>query len=308
MEEKQILGLPKKIYIIVITILILGIIIGSIYDFQISKFFSNKTNIGTFIEQFGNIVPFCLYPVAGICLYKGINGKEKWKKYLSKLSLVLPIIWGVINYNRTSGYSIREFYSYIIGRGGKIPMMLGYLTWFAIMILVAYIAYKLIDSKDKNKLIITGSTILIAGVLSITVTDFLKGIACRPRYKYLITLNDPISEFRNWWQISPFSNNDGMFKSWPSGHMTEAALMFTLPLIANVLKHKKDWTKYIFFAISIIWILIIGYNRIHMNAHFLTDICFGSLNTLIIIIITNRYFSSIFKEEEKEHKKKKTTK
>ena len=50
---------------------------------------------------------------------------------------------------------------------------------------------------------------------------WLKQVASRPRYKYLITLNDPKSEFRNWWQMIPnLAGSDDNFKSWPSGNMT----------------------------------------------------------------------------------------
>jgi len=43
----------------------------------------------------------------------------------------------------------------------------------------------------------------------------------RPRYKYLITLDDPISQFRSWWQMVPnLAGSDDSFKSWPSGNMT----------------------------------------------------------------------------------------
>ena len=112
----------------------------------------------------------------------------------------------------------------------------------------------------------------------------LKIIACRPRYKYLLTIDDPASEYRNWWEMIPYLTNESSFKSWPSGHMTKAALILNLPMLADVVKCKKAYLKNLFFVFSIVWIIVYGYNRIHMNAHFLTDVCFG-----VLIIIMNPY-------------------
>ena len=38
---------------------------------------------------------------------------------------------------------------------------------------------------------------------------------------YLITLEEPMSEYRNWWQKIPnLAGSNDNFKSWPSGNMT----------------------------------------------------------------------------------------
>ena len=46
------------------------------------------------------------------------------------------------------------------------------------------------------------AVILIAGIAADNVNLWLKQAASRPRYKYLITLEDPASEYRNWWQMT----------------------------------------------------------------------------------------------------------
>ena len=57
---------------------------------------------------------------------------------------------------------------------------------------------------------------------------WLKQVASRPRYKYLLTLDDPMSEYRNWWQMIPnLAGSNDSYKSWPSGNMTIASMLFT---------------------------------------------------------------------------------
>lgn len=80
---------------------------------------------------------------------------------------------------------------------------------------------RLLDDSDPDRLIAVGAAILIAGITADNVNAWLKQLASRPRYKYLITLDDPISQFRSWWQMVPnLAGSDDSFKSWPNGNMT----------------------------------------------------------------------------------------
>jgi len=46
---------------------------------------------------------------------------------------------------------------------------------------------RLLDDRDPDKLIAVGAAILIAGIAADNVNLWLKQVASRPRYKYLIT-------------------------------------------------------------------------------------------------------------------------
>ena len=58
----------------------------------------------------------------------------------------------------------------------------------------------------------------------------------------------------------------------------------------------KAFLKKLFFAFAIVWIVVTGYNRIHMNAHFLTDVCFGVLITYCLYALTYKLVFSIFEK------------
>ena len=69
-------------------------------------------------------------------------------------------------------------------------------------------------------------------------------------------------------------------------------LDYLMPTMNQTQKNKKERWKYLGFVFAVIWVLILGYNRIHMNAHFLTDVCFGILITYSIYALTYRFVFS----------------
>jgi membrane-associated phospholipid phosphatase len=96
-------------------------------------------------------------------------------------------------------------------------------------------------------------------------------------------MEDPASEFRNWWQMIPnLAGSDDNFKSWPSGNMTIASMMFSLPMLTDVCKRRSGQKNRIAFGFACAFVLLYGFNRIHMTNHFLSDVCFGTLITYLI--------------------------
>ena len=64
--------------------------------------------------------------------------------------------------------------------------------------------------------------------------------------------------------------------------MTIASMMFSLPMLTDVLKRRSEKRNIVAFAIACVFVLVYGYNRIHMTNHFLTDVCFGTLITYLL--------------------------
>jgi ABC-type multidrug transport system permease subunit len=44
------------------------------------------------------------------------------------------------------------------------------------------------------------------------------------------------------------------------------------------------------FIVACVFVLLYGYNRIHMTNHFLTDVCFGTLITYLIYAVVSTAF------------------
>jgi membrane-associated phospholipid phosphatase len=169
--------------------------------------------------------------------------------------------------------------------------VLSWLFWVVLYAWVPIVCYRLFDDSDEDKLIVTGAAILIAGITADNLNLWLKQVASRPRFKYLITLNDPVSEYRNWWQMIPnLAGSNDNYKSWPSGNMTIASMMFSLPMLSDVLKKRSDKKNMVCFVIALCFVIIYGYNRIHMTNHFLSDVCFGTLITYILYSVVSSVF------------------
>ncbi len=297
MTKKTILGMPGYVFWVLCCVLAVGIVIGSLYDYQISAALSNTTALGDFFQHYGNILSHMLYPVAGMCLFKGLRKKGSRCHTLAWGLLGFSLFWTVYSFLDTGGKYLREAYGYVPGQPGSfLPLALSFMTWVALACLTACLAYLFLDEEEADLLLAVGSVILLAGIFSEYVNIWLKAVGCRPRYRYLLTLDDPASEYRNWWEMIPYLKDESNFRSWPSGHMTKATIMLTLPMLAEAVKGKKATLKKLFFAFAVVWIILFGYNRIHMNAHFLTDVCFGVLITCCLYALTDKLVFSAFEK------------
>ena len=283
MRKKTVMAVPASGFWAVITVCVLGIVTGSFCDFQINEALANKTEIGALFATYGSYFSYCLYPAAGACLFVGLKKKGKQYRLLAWVLLLLACFMAVYYSNSYNGKAVRALFGYEAGVSSPVLSAASWLFWGVLYAWIPLVVIKLLDDSDPNKLIAVGAAILIAGIASDNVNLWLKQVASRPRYKYLITLEDPDSEFRNWWQMIPnLAGSDDNSKSWPSGNMTIASMMFSLPMLTDVCMCRSERKNRIAFGFACALVLLYGYNRIHMTNHFLSDVCFGTLITYLI--------------------------
>jgi len=290
-KNRSILGMPITCFFIVTAVLILGIIIGSVYDYKINELLANKTEIGALFATYGSYLSYCLYPAAGMCLFIGLRKKGNSFKFLAWVLLVISYFMAVYYSNSYNGSKVRDLFGYTAGETSVLLSVLSWGVWVVSYAWVPIVCYFIFDDKNPDLLLAVGATILVAGILSDNVNLWLKQVASRPRYKYLLTLSDPSSEYRNWWQMIPnLAGSNDNYKSWPSGNMTIACMMFSLPMLAGVCKKHSNIGKSICFIFACAYVALYGYNRIHMTNHFLTDVCFGTLITYLIFSLVSVAF------------------
>ena len=301
---KKLFGMPRFVAWTILFLAVVGIVYGSFYDLQLSETMTNVTPAGSVLQDYASVVPVLFYMVAGACIFAGLNKKGKRYYKFSTCILLATGYWTLHILNESFGKYLRRDLGYTFGGQSYVFILIvTYLIWIALVSLVAFVTLVIVNTNyDKSKvnaLIAAGVVILIAGEIGGAVNDWLKVLACRPRYRYLVTLEDPASEFRNWWQWAPYLKDESAFRSWPSGHMTKAIMpMFALPMIADAMKKRKNILKYILFFIGLFWMELIAYNRIHMNAHFLSDVCFGvGITQCIYIAVYKGVFSYVEKTE-----------
>ncbi len=283
MNEQKILGMSKRCFAAVAGICLIGIVIGSLSDFNINAALANKTALGAFFATYGSYLSYCLYPAAGMCLFMGLRAKGRQFNALAWALLIVGCFMAVYYSNGYNGEKVRQLFSYTAGESSPLLSVASWLFWVVLYAWVPFVVKRLMDDRNPDMLIAVGAAILVAGITADNVNLWLKQVASRPRYKYLITLDDPRSGFRQWWQMIPnLARGDDNFKSWPSGNMTIAAMMFALPMLTDAMKNRSGGKNAVAFGFACIYVAAYGYNRIHMTNHFLSDVCFGTLITYLI--------------------------
>ena len=282
MGKKTILAVPAVCFWSVIGICLLGIGIGSFCDFDISMAVAGKTELGTYFATFSPFLAYALLPAGGACLFAGLKKKREAFRFPARLLLVFGWFMAVYYSNEYFGKNFRPLFGYTT-ESAVLSSGAGWLFWAVLYAAAAFAVVRLLDNSDPDKLIAVGVTLLIASVEADAVMQLLKQVASRPRPKYLLTLDDPASGFRSWWQMIPhLAGSNDNYQSWPSGHMSIVSVLFALPLLTDCMKKRSARKNLAAFLLVCVFILICGYNRMHMTNHFLSDVCFGTLNTCLL--------------------------
>ena len=299
MNRKSVLSVPMSCFWAVVAVCVLGIAIGSFADFRINEALASKTALGSLFATYGSYFSYCLYPAAGACLYAGLWEKGQKYRALAWTLQILCFFMAVYYSNSYNGKAVRALIGYEAGESAPALSVVSWMFWVVLYAWVPFVTLRLLDHSDPDKLIAVGAAILVAGITADNVNLWLKQVGSRPRYRYLITLDNPISEFRNWWQMRPnLAGSDDNFKSWPSGNMTIAAMMFSLPMLADVTAKRSAGKNLRCFLAACVFVLLYGYNRIHMTNHFLSDVCFGTLITYLIFAAVSTAFLRAAEKQE----------
>jgi len=278
-------------YIITASILIIGVILGSFFDLQINAaLFSNRNPFGIVMSAFGLIPGYAFIAFLGGVLFRvTLKGKQpKWLKVilyiLSFVALVAAAYFSGKEFFSVNGFDIEGTGMLLLGIGISLVIDAG----------VFYLGFRLSkdNTNDKMWIIVLILTLAITIALVAGVTA-IKSIMHRPRYR-TIQLGIAGLEFHQWWE--PFKEYKSFivgditkeeFKSFPSGHSGAAMLvpffLMFLPLVCPKLKKHET----VLFIIGCVYCGIVMFSRMLVGAHFLTDVCFGALLTLICFFIAN---------------------
>lgn len=267
---------------------ILGIVLGSFFDLQISQAIASPTNgFGLTISAIGPTIGF-----AGVAAMGGgfvaLALKGQYHIALKVLFYILAACClGVsIYYPGGEYFGINGFY-------GAAPKFVGYLI-VIVPECAAMVGGYFLFKNCPNKFIWIAfiSIIIILCIALLAVITGLKAIMHRPRYRLVSVSEVP---FHNWWQpckdykewIEKLGTNSDNFKSYPSGHTAEASILLAtttfLPL-ANEKFKKYQWPL---FAASCALIVIVAFARILAAAHYLSDVSTGTTIIILLTLIDN---------------------
>ena len=248
----------KKISIhiyIVLGLLIVGFILGSIFDEQISQaIFSRNNPFGLTISAIGTMPGYgILAIIGGSALFLAIKRYEKiWIK-------ILLIILALATFGCSLYFTGREFFG-PNGFAGTAPVWVGYLISLPFMCGLSFLGFILAKKSDNDRLwlvlIILAVAIFLALIPGVTL---LKAIFHRPRYRMVTSVEMQSLDlvgFHSWWipcknykdiitqynaVYGPGALISEEFKSFPSGHGGASAvfMIFAVALPAFNKKYFK---------------------------------------------------------------------
>ena len=280
---------------------ILGIILGSFFDLNISNAIANPSNgFGLTISAIGPMIGF-----AGVAVMGGgfIALIVKGKYHIG-----LKILFGVLAaccYGVAVYYPAGEWFG-VNGFYDAAPEWAGYLIVFlpeAAAVVGGYFLFK--DFTNKNIWIVFCIIVGLLLIALLAVIPVIKDNMRRPRYRFLETSD--LSLFHNWWEpckdykdlmvkygLDPTSSAQrDHFKSFPSGHTAETSILLVMATLLPLANKKFQKYQLPVFIASGCLVLLVAFARILAAAHFLSDVSWGATVVISLLFIANEVIALI---------------
>ena len=269
---------------------VIGIILGSFLDFNISSAIADANNgFALMVSAIG--------PTIGFAAVAAMGGGFIAFIVKGKYHIALKILFGVL---AACCFGVAIYYP-----GGEYFGVNGFynpdIKWLGyVIVLIPEAAamvggYFLFRNYKNDKLWIVFC--IIIGLLLIAllaVIPTIKDNMRRPRYRLLAQISD--IGFHNWWE--PCKNykelmtqynieSSDHFKSFPSGHTAEASI--PLVIITFFALANEDFKKFQLpaFIVGCALVVLVAIARILAAAHFLSDVSWGATITLTLTLIAN---------------------
>lgn len=280
-------ALTNKERLIVYPLLIAIFITVSFFDLPINQSLYNPHDVFGRIFEFLGEQPFQFFAVlASVILFRFRDKTLLWKNILfGSLSAILAIFF--------AGYAGGQFFAYAKDLGwGKLYWAF-FLILFIYLLSAVAIVYTLRVQDKKEAISYALCVVLLYALIWVTMTG-LKTLWQRPRWRYLVTTDDPAGGFRSVWEAKPNWPFKSIYASFPSGHTMNAVGTFVLvPFLLRRFDLKDSiWLH----LIPYLWAVLVAFSRILVGAHFASDVTMGYLLGLALYDLV---FSFLFPYFEK---------
>lgn len=183
-------------------------------------------------------------------------------------------------------HTIKFYAGLVCSVGGQGYCIITYFKlniWNAIVCVIVnaalvYLFFTLLKKLNEGRLFqlycvaITAICYGITVLLTITIIKECWG-RVRPR-----DMTD-IAQFTRFYLPQGFTKN----RSFPSGHVSNACIIYSITMLAPLLK--KLWAKILIYALPITWILLMALNRVIIGAHFASDTLFAIIISIGLFYI-----------------------
>ena len=291
----------KKItFSIVLGGFLLALVLGTIFDLQISKALADITWGQYYTTNFyaiaGEVVGEMVLYLLLVCslsilinYFARRNTSKKWYYYLIIVILAILSIgvgfFGVSKFlNYLADFSVAGVEGFSKSSIGKVVLLL----LSCATTLVACLLFAKCKDESLKQLAVWAIIMILIAIASNLVVQVYKRIACRTRYRAMVYEDIENFDYYTPWYVintqkfsstAPFASE--FFKSFPSGHACAGASVFSLVLLPHCFE-KTNTTKWksIFLAIAITWTTLVCFSRIVAGAHYFTDVLIGSFVTI----------------------------
>lgn len=275
--------------LVALGVAVIGIVFGSLFDLQISKAIASPTNgFALTVSAVMPTIAFAAVAAMGGGFIAFVKNGE-YHPALKALFILLAIAcYGVSVYFPGGEYfGVNGFY-------GKVPEWVGFLIVVipeGAAMVGGYFLFK--DCKNKNLWIVFCVVIAVLCIVLLGAVTGLKSIMHRPRYR-LISTTEEVA-FHNWWQpcknykdlINQFKFESDDFKSYPSGHTAETAILVVAATFFAFGSEKIAKIQMPLFIGGCAMVLLVAFARILAAAHFLSDVSTGATAMFLFAFIAN---------------------
>ena len=291
--------------LIALGIAIIGLVLGSFYDLQISQMVADPSNNLALL-----ISAIC--PTIGFATVAAMGGGFIALIVKGKYHIVLKILFGILAaacFGVAIYYPAGEYFG-INGFYGAAQKWVGYLIVILPEAAAAVGGFFLFRNCKNDKMwIIFIAMIVMLCIALIAILPTIKDNMHRPRYRFLISDDNKALynvEFHNWWQKfngysdlkktigeETFSKIKDNFKSFPSGHTAETAIILVGATFLPMASEKYEKIQLPAFLGGCALVFIVALARICAAAHYLSDVSMGATIMLALLAITNEIITHI---------------
>ncbi len=278
-------GLEKKWIFAIYSVLILFMILGTLFDLQISSFLYHPNKpLSVFISHYGAYagIPITFSALAIYLRILMLNQRDG-SVYLGTLLSIFMAY-----------QSIRSFVETYDTPG--IPLLHGIPAIGIAAALAIYIFLKL-DISDPVLAKRAGHVLLLSFSLQlILINKVIKTPWGRPRFRSILTIDG--MDYRPWHRIGLTNSarelisqgvNAEEFKSFPSGHAGISGSLFSMTVLTRLIPAWRG-RENLFTSISCIWSLCVILGRIMAGAHFPSDVSMGIVISFTFYLIFSLLF------------------
>lgn len=249
--------------------LVVMMLIGSFLDYSISCALYNESNpFGIFFAAFGEAPATLGFTAAGTMLLAAHNREQRLTGILQCIGGIFLVIMGTL--------AICMMPSLYLSLPKPAIAAIGLLCSAAVIFLTA----RLSKRADRDEVIRVAAMVFFVIFAEMLLINLIKIPWGRARMRLVAA--DPRACFMPWWQAGDSLKNTltaaGVaaeeFKSFPSGHTGNAAVMMLLGLLPRLDKRLAGKTR-LLTGIGFLWACIVAFSRIIMGAHYLTDTTVG---------------------------------